>query len=141
MSNCATNIYLSLATNPSPTETNGSIKQSCSHTKKHVDSHPLEKYCYCRKGHKKTKKNRHRNGKSLAAQMGVDSNAKGVDSNAKGVDSNSKGVDSNPKGVDSNSDSQPLLALLPFYYRVGRCDMSQFLCDPANADERLSWGK
>ena len=134
MSNCATNIYLSLATNPSPTETNNSIKQSCSHTKKHVDSHPLEKYCYCRKGHKKTKKNRHRNRKSIFALMGVDSNAKGVDSSA-------EGVDSNPKGVDSNSDNQPILSLLPFYYRVGRCDMSQFLCDPANADERLSWGK
>ena len=68
-------------------------------------SHPLEKYCYWRKGNKKTKKNRHWNKKALAAQMGVDSNDNGVDSNAEGVDSNAKGVDSNSKGVDSNADT------------------------------------
>ena len=32
---------------------------------------------------------------------------------------------------------QPLLALPPYKYRVWYCDISQFLCDPATAEERL----
>ena len=55
-----------------------------------------------------------------------------------GVDSNAEGVDSNAKGVDSNTNSQHLLALIPFDYCVGRCDMYKFMRDPATTDERLS---
>ena len=106
LSNCATNIHLILATNPSPAATNGIIKRSCSHTKNHVVSHPLEKYHYWRKGHKKINKNRHWNEKALVAQMGVVSNFKGVDSNSEGVNSNSE-------VFDSNANSQPLLVLPP----------------------------
>ena len=120
LSNCATNIHLIQSTNPSPISTNCSIKRYCSHTENHLTSHPLEKYHYWWKGHKKRKKNQHWNKKHLAAQMGVDSN---------------------PEGVDINANSQPLLVLPPFDYLVGRCDMSQFLRDPATADERLSQEK
>ena len=132
MSNCATNIHVSPATNPAPAATDGSIKRSSSHTGNHVVSHPLDKYHYWRKGHKKMKKNRHWNEKAISAQMGVDSNSEVVDSN-------SKRVDSNAKRVDSNANSQPLLNLPLFDYRLGLCGMYQFLRDPATADERLSW--
>ena len=122
-SNCATNIHFNPATNTPPAATSISIKKSCRHTKNYVASHLLEKYHYWRKGHKKTKKNRHWNEKYLAAQMGVDSNSEGVDIN-------SKGSDINANGVDTNANIQTLLALPPFDYCVGRCDMSLFLRDP-----------
>ena len=54
----------------------------------------------------------------------------GVDSNSEGVDINSKGSDINANGVDTNANIQTLLALPPFDYCVGRCDMSLFLRDP-----------
>ena len=95
LSNCATKIHLIPATNLYPAATNGSIKRSCRHTKNHVASNTLEKYHYWRKGHKKTKKNRHWNELALAPQMGVSSNAEGIDINSEGVDSNTKGVDIN----------------------------------------------
>ena len=65
----------------------------------------------------------------------------GVDCNAKGVGSNSDGFYGNAEGFNINANSQPLLALPPFDYYVEPCDMSQFLCNTASADDRLSWEK
>ena len=94
-------------------------------------SHPLENYNYWRKGHKKTKNNRHWNERALVSQMEVGSNAEGVNTN-------SEGVDGNYEVVDSNAHSQTILSLPPFDYCVGRYDLSQFLHDPITDDERLS---
>ena len=61
----------------------------------------------------------------------------GVGSNAEGVDSTSEGFYINYEVVDSNANIRNLLSLPSFDYCVGRYYMSQFLCDPATADERL----